>query len=413
MEKINAWVDVAPDSDFSIYNIPFGIALVQGEKMAVSRIGDYLINLDALQEAGLFADLELPYGIFICDELNDIIGLGKAVTSAIRQQVIRYCSDRAVATHHHVEFHQVFLPVNQFKMAMPVRVGDYTDFYSSKEHATNVGIMFRGKENALMPNWLHLPVAYHGRASSIVISETPIKRPNGQLVNMDGQPYFGSSNALDIEVEMAFVVGRSTRLGEVVPVEKAEDFIFGMVLFNDWSARDIQRWEYVPLGPFLGKNFGSTISPWIVTMEALEIFRTNGPVPEVPQLDYLKTEGAKTFDINLEAILTTESGAQTSICRTNFKYLYWNPSQQLAHHTVNGCNLNIGDMMASGTISGPDKSSFGSLLELSWNKTQPITLTDGSERTYLMDGDNVTMKGYCEKDGVRVGFGEASGRIIP
>lgn len=411
---MKSWLEINPDSDFSIYNIPYGIAEISGEKLIVTRIGDKVVVLDMLQDAGVFAELDLPYGIFIADHLNEMIGLGKIMTKAIREAIQRYFTDEAYARNFDLEDGQYLIDAHLVRMAMPVRVGDYTDFYSSREHATNLGIMFRGPDNALMPNWLHLPVGYHGRASSIVVSDTAFKRPTGQMLDKEsGKPFYGKSRELDIEVEMAFIVGKNTNLGDTVGVNEAEDFIFGMVLFNDWSARDIQRWEYVPLGPFLGKNFASTISPWVVTMDALEPFRTNGPVQDTEVLPYLKSQGDRSFDIPMSAILTTKEGVETVICETNYKYLYWNPSQQLAHHTVNGCNINIGDMMASGTISGPGPSAFGSMLELSWKGTKPIHLKDGSQRTFLLDGDSVTLKAKAVHGDIVVGFGEATGTVLP
>jgi fumarylacetoacetase len=299
-------------------------------------------------------------------------------------------------------------------MQMPVHVPNYTDFYSSIEHATNVGKMFRDPENALLPNWKHLPVGYHGRASSIVISGTPIHRPKGQTLPPDSKtPIFGPSKRLDFELEIAFVTNSFTELGESVTTENAENQIFGLVLFNDWSARDIQKWEYVPLGPFLAKNFGSSVSPWIVTLEALDPFRVEGPKQDPEVLDYLKYEGKKNFDIHLQTLIQPENGEENLICTSNFKYMYWNMAQQLAHHTVNGCNLEVGDMYASGTISGHTEDSFGSMLELTWSGQKPITLSDGSERRFIEDNDTVIMRGWCEKDGKRVGFGEVSGKILP
>ncbi|HRW99775.1 MAG TPA: fumarylacetoacetase, partial [Cyclobacteriaceae bacterium] len=281
------------------------------------------------------------------------------------------------------------------------------------EHATNVGSMFRDPKNALLPNWRHIPIGYHGRASSIVISGTEIHRPKGQTKAPEAEfPSFGPSKKLDFELEMAFITCTNTDLGKPVSVSEAENHIFGMVLFNDWSARDIQTWEYVPLGPFLAKNFGSTISPWIVTMDALEPFKVNGPEQEPKVLPYLKSNGPQNYDINLEVSLNTESG-KTVISKSNFKYMYWNMCQQLAHHTVNGCNIQVGDMYASGTISGHEKDSYGSMLELSWNGKNPIKLSDGTQRTFIEDGDTIVMRGYADKNGVRIGFGDCSGKILP
>jgi fumarylacetoacetase len=305
------------------------------------------------------------------------------------------------------------IPMQEVQMQMPVRVPNYTDFYSSEEHARNVGSLFRDPKNALFPNWKHLPVGYHGRASSIVISGTPIRRPKGQIKPVDSDaPVFRASQKLDFELEVAFITCAESKLGASIPTQEAEDYIFGFVLFNDWSARDIQQWEYVPLGPFLGKNFGSTISPWIVTLDALEPFRTDGPKQDPPVLEYLKVEGKKNFDIELEVLLQPDRSTASSICKSNFKYMYWNINQQLAHHTINGCNIQVGDLYGSGTISGPNAGSYGSLLELTSNGKTPIKLQDGSERKFIEDGDTVIMKGYCKKDGVRIGFGECSGKIV-
>ncbi|MEM6344322.1 MAG: fumarylacetoacetase, partial [Bacteroidota bacterium] len=296
----------------------------------------------------------------------------------------------------------------------PVYVRDYTDFYSSVEHATNVGTMFRGAENALMPNWKHLPVGYHGRASSVIVSGTDIHRPKGQYKPADASlPQFGPTRLLDFELEMAYVIGMATELGDSLDTASAERHVFGLMLFNDWSARDIQGWEYVPLGPFLGKSFASSVSPWIVTLDALEPFRVAGPVQDPPVLPYLQYEGNRNLDIELEVWIEADKGVQQRVCQSNHKYLYWNIAQQVAHHTVNGCNLNIGDMMASGTISGPDKGSFGSMLEITWRGANPVSMPDGSERKFIQDGDAVVMKGWASKNGVRVGFGEVRSKVLP
>ena len=299
-------------------------------------------------------------------------------------------------------------------MHLPIKVGDYTDFYSSMEHATNIGKMFRDPENALLPNWKHLPVGYHGRASSIIVSGQPIRRPKGQTIPKGAtQPVFKPSARLDFELEMGFVIGKESNLGQPISTSKAEDYIFGLVLFNDWSARDIQKWEYVPLGPFLGKSFASSISPWVVPLEAFDPFRVVGPIQAPKVLPYLQYKGLRNYNINLTVGIVPEEGTEQVVCQSNFKYMYWNMSQQLAHHTINGCNVNVGDLMASGTISGKDKNSYGSMLELSWSGTKPLSMNDGSTRTFIEDGDTVVMRGYAEKDGIRVGFGEVSGKILP
>lgn len=399
-------------TDFSIRNLPFGIVKENGHYAVVTRLGDYVIDVRSfIHIMGLDAFTDIPEEVFFNPYLNDFIALGKNVTRPLRQAIQDKILEKKFSESI---FKMLFTPIDEVEVCMPLRIGDYTDFYSSIEHATNVGKMFRDPNNPLLPNWLHMPIGYHGRASSIVTTGTPIKRPSGQYQINEGEaPQFGPCRTLDIEVEMAFVVGKENTLGEPVSVEAAQDHIFGMLTFNDWSARDIQRWEYVPLGPFLGKNFASTISAWVVTMEALEPFLTEGPEQTVDVLPYLKYEGKQNYDIQLEADLITEDGSATTICKTNFKYMYWNMCQQLAHHTVNGCNLRVGDLCASGTISGPTEDSFGSLLELSWKGTKPITLSNGQERKFLQNGDAINIRAYNEVDGFRVGFGDCYGKIIP
>ncbi|HMQ48153.1 MAG TPA: fumarylacetoacetase [Saprospiraceae bacterium] len=413
--KLKSWVNIPENSDFPIQNIPFGVFQTEtiDPRLCVA-IGEHLADLKVLAEHGFFDDLGVDLSVFAQPHLNAFIALGQAKTHAVRMRLVDIL-DNDLDNWDASELAPFFLHLQKdVEMLLPVQVGDYTDFYSSREHATNVGTMFRGKDNALMPNWLHLPVGYHGRASSIVVSDTPIRRPKGQFLPQGAeQPEYGPSRLLDFELEMAFVVGKETKMGESVSTQDAEDYIFGMVIFNDWSARDIQSWEYVPLGPFLGKNFASTISPWVVTMDALEAFRTAGPIQDTQPLPYLQFAGAKSFDIQLEVSIQPEHSVATTVCRSNFKYLYWNMAQQLAHHTVNGCNIRIGDVMASGTISGPEPDSFGSMLELSWRGSQPIAMSDGSERTFLQDGDAVIMRAWCEQPGLRIGFGTARGKILP
>lgn len=363
--------------------------------------------MSAVAELGLF---DFDTSVFFEDHLNSFIALGKQVTSRARTQVQSWLKEEQGPLSHSPE---LFVKQSVAKLHLPVRVGDYTDFYSSIEHATNVGKMFRDPENALLPNWRHLPVGYHGRASSIVVSGTEIRRPKGQVKpNHYEKPAFEPTSRLDFELEMAFVIGKDSEHGKPIGVNESEDYIFGLALFNDWSARDIQKWEYVPLGPFLGKNFASTLSPWIVPLEALEPFRVAGPTQEPVVLPYLKSEGARNYDIQLAVQLTTASGYTETVSRSNFKYMYWNMAQQLAHHTVNGCNVRVGDLLASGTISGKDESSFGSMLELSHGGRKPFALANGSERSFLEDGDTVSLVGFGDKNGVRVGFGEASGKIL-
>lgn len=409
---MKTWLNIPEKHDFSIHNLPYGVFEWEGQDRLGVAIGDFVIDIYALAEWGHLDVANAPSRVFKSGTWNDFISCGNVAWRSLRKQLQTWLGDEQSVLNGERE---VFLkPISGLRLKMPVQVGDYTDFYSSREHATNVGKMFRDPDNALLPNWLHIPVGYHGRASSIVVSGTPIKRPHGQLMPPGAEaPVYKASGRLDIELEMAFVVGSTTRLGDQIPVQEAEEHIFGMVLFNDWSARDIQKWEYVPLGPFLGKNFGSTISPWIVPMEALEPFRVAGPEQNPQPLPYLQQKGEHAFDIQLEVDLAPQGEDYTTICKSNFKYMYWSMAQQLAHHTVNGCNVRVGDLMASGTISGPDKSSFGSLLELSWSGKEPIALNNGQSRTFLEDGDTVRIRGFAEKDGLRIGFGECVGTIIP
>jgi fumarylacetoacetase len=414
--KLKTWVEVPKDSDFPIQNLPFGIFKTRYlSPVAGVAIGNYVIDLVYLHENGFFDGIGLPPGVFNQRYLNDFIGLGKKKAREVRGRISELLQSDCVDLKNNVAAREIALiPMNEVQMMMPVRVPNYTDFYSSEEHATNVGSMFRDPKNALLPNWKHLPVGYHGRPSSIVVSGTSIHRPKGQLKPVETEPpIFAPSRKLDFELEVAFLTCNETKLGQSVSIKEAEEHIFGFVLFNDWSARDIQQWEYVPLGPFLGKNFGSTVSPWIVTMDALEPFRVAGPEQHPHVLPYLSYEGRKNFDIRLEVLIQTENAEPTTVCRSNFKYMYWNVNQQLAHHTVNGCNIQVGDIYASGTISGPSPGSYGSMLELSWNGQKPLKMPDGSERKFLEDGDTVIMKGLAEKDGVRIGFGECKGKILP
>jgi len=359
--------------------------------------------------------LGLPAGIFNQKYLNNFIALGRKPARAVRNRIAELLSVGVDDLQRNVAAREIALiPMSEVQMQMPVFIPNYTDFYSSEEHATNVGSMFRDPKNALLPNWKHLPVGYHGRASSIVASGTNIHRPKGQIKLQESEfPVYCPSLKLDFELELAFITCKENSLGTHITTNEAEDYIFGFVLFNDWSARDIQQWEYVPLGPFLGKNFGSTLSPWVVTLDALEPFRVKGPEQFPHVLPYLAVEGNKNFDVNLEVLIQPDKGEATTVCRSNAKYLYWNVNQQLAHHTTNGCNIHVGDLYASGTISGPSPGSFGSLLELNWNGQRPLQLANGEHRKFLEDGDTVIIKGYAEKAGVRIGFGSCVGKILP
>ncbi|PHR72931.1 MAG: fumarylacetoacetase [Lutibacter sp.] len=412
-----SWLNVEKNSDFPIQNIPFGVFLTKDDIITIgTRIGDYAIDLGALHQMGYFKEIPLTDDIFLQDTLNDFIADGRKTWRLVRNRIAELFDENNSELKNN-EDHKghIIFTMDEIEMQLPVDIGDYTDFYSSKEHATNVGIMFRGKENALMPNWLHVPVGYHGRSSSIVVSGTPIHRPYGQTLPLgETQPIFGASQRIDMELETAFITTAANHLGETIPVDEADEYIFGMVVFNDWSARDIQKWEYVPLGPFLCKSFASTISPWIVTMDALEPFRCQSPKQEVTPLPYLQQKRSdNSYDIKLQAILETENGDKNLLSTSNFKYMYWTMAQQLAHHTSNGCNVRAGDMMGSGTLSGKTEDSYGSMLELTWAGKNPITLKDGTTRVFFNDGDNVILRGYCENNEVRIGFGECEGKILP
>jgi len=410
---MNTWIEIPKNSDFSIYNLPFGIfSTNKNSKRVGIAIGNNIIDLLACNELDIFKDLNINNNVFENNFLNDFINLGKNKTNKVREIIQQQLTDESSKIKMSSV---VIIPMNEAEMHLPVKVGDYTDFYSSIEHATNIGSMFRDPSNPLLPNWRHLPVGYHGRASSIIVSGIDIFRPKGQVMPLDSdKPVFTSSKRIDFELEMGYIIGKNSSLGSSITTDDADNYIFGKVLFNDWSARDIQKWEYVPLGPFLGKSFASSISPWVVTIEALDNFKVAGPIQNPEVLDYLKFNGLKNYDINLSvSILPEKTNIETIVCKSNFKYMYWNMSQQIAHHTINGCNLNVGDMMASGTISGKSKDSYGSMLELSWGGKKNIELNDGSSRTFIEDYDSVIMRGYCEKDNIRVGFGEVKSKLLP
>ncbi len=412
----SSWISVPEGSDFPIQNIPFGVFIPADDIITIgTRIGDTAIDLSALHQLGYFEELELPLDVFLQDNLNDFISLGKPHWRAVRDRIAEvFDANNTELSGNAKHKDRVLFPVEEVQMLLPVFIQDYTDFYSSREHATNVGTMFRDPNNALLPNWLHIPVGYHGRSSSIIVSGEPIRRPKGQTMPPNAEsPVFGPTKRLDFELEMGFITTDGKALGESISIEETKDYIFGMVVFNDWSARDIQKWEYVPLGPFLAKNFASSMSPWVVTMDALQPFAVEGPTQEPEVLPYLKQEGKQNYDINLEVLIADENGEDSTICNSNYKHMYWSMAQQLAHHTVNGCNIHSGDLMASGTISGPTPDSYGSMLELSWNGSKPLSLKSGAERTFIEDGDTVTMRAYSEKDGVRIGFGEVRTKVLP
>jgi fumarylacetoacetase len=412
---LKSWIESAndPASDFPIQNLPFGIFsdAVNTQPRAGVAIGDWIFDLAVLEEARLID----AHGTFHAPRLNDFIALGREQWRAVRIALSGLLA-RGNATLRDDEAlrRRALVPRADAALYLPVEIPGYTDFYSSKEHATNVGSMFRDPKNALLPNWSELPVGYNGRASSVIVSGTPVRRPNGQIkLPGDDRPVFSACRKLDIELETGFIIGRGNALGEPIACEDAEAHIFGMVLLNDWSARDIQQWEYVPLGPFNSKGFATTISPWIVTLDALEPFRTATPAQDPPPLDYLRHAGDHAFDIELQVTLRPEGAHRAStLSRTNFRLMYWSMAQQLAHHTVSGCNTRVGDLMGSGTISGATRESCGSLLESTWNGERPLQLDGGGERAFLQDGDEIVITGWCQGAGYRVGFGECAGQIL-
>jgi fumarylacetoacetase len=412
---LSSWISVPEGSDFPIQNLPFGVVKSNGSVPCVAtRIGDTVIDIAQLFEMGHLHVDGFTTSDFQQAFLNPMMKKGKEATRRLRQALSDLFSSVNLTASENSELRKALTSLSEVEMCMPVQIGDYTDFYSSKEHATNVGIMFRDPANALLPNWLWIPVGYHGRSSSVIISGQDIHRPKGQIKPDDNEPpIFAASRQVDFELEMGFITYDGKPLGDSISTSEAEDYIFGMCLFNDWSARDIQKWEYVPLGPFLAKNFASSISCWIVTMDALQPFAVNSPEQDPAVLSYLAFEGKKSYDIHLQVGMTPENSTEKIICNSNFKYMYWNMSQQLAHHTVNGCNVRCGDLMGSGTISGSTPDSFGSMLELAWKGTKPLIMNDGTERRFIQDGDTVTMRGYCQNEQVRIGFGEVKAKILP
>ncbi|MBW6482916.1 MAG: fumarylacetoacetase [Vicingaceae bacterium] len=408
--RLTSWIPVPENSDFPIQNIPFGVAKFGKKTFVATRIGNTIIDLHKIAKLGYF---DVDAEVFNSQKLNKMMLLGKLFTRQVRNEISDIFNSENKEAQANAKIQEALYSVDEVVMLMPVRVGDYTDFYSSEQHAYNVGCMFRDPNNALLPNWKYIPVGYHGRSSSIVVSGTPIHRPKGQQKPNDNEPpVFGPCKLLDFELEMAFVTYKGKPLGKSISTKEAEDYIFGMCLFNDWSARDIQKWEYVPLGPFLAKNFASSISPWIVTLDALEPFRVAGPVQDPKVFEYLEYEGNKHIDIKLQVAIQPEKTTEKVVSNSNYKYMYWNMNQQLAHHTINGCNINAGDMMASGTISGNDENAYGSMLEISWKGTKSVKMNDGTERKFIQDNDTVIMRGYAEKDGVRVGFGEVVTKVL-
>ena len=413
MSSAPSFIEVAANSDFPLQNLPYGVFQPQGEAARVGvAIGNDVLDLATLEAAGLLQTGSEP--VFNQATLNAFIALGRPVWQQVRARLQQLLSADCAELRDNADLRaKAFYPQAAVAMLLPIEVPGYTDFYSSKEHAYNVGCMFRDPKNALMQNWSELPVGYNGRASSVVVSGTDLVRPSGQIkLPNEERPVFSACRKLDFELETGFIVGKATALGEPIAIEEAENHIFGMVLLNDWSARDIQQWEYVPLGPFNAKTLGTSISPWVVTLEALAPFRCASPVQEPQPLPYLRENTANNYDINLQVAIAA-NGSETVISNTNFKHMYWSMMQQLTHHTIAGCNVRVGDLMGSGTISGPEKDSRGSLLELTWNTTEPLTLANGKQRGFLEDGDTLIMRGHCQKDGLRIGFGEVRGTVLP
>ncbi|KZY49055.1 fumarylacetoacetase [Sulfitobacter sp. KE29] len=412
MTLMTSWVESANSAttDFPLNNLPYGVfSTNQLEARCGVAIGDQIVDMAALEEEGLITLAEEP--LFDVPYWNDVMDLGPTAWASLRSRLIELLSadapDQAAVAPH-------LVPMGAAQLHMPMMVSEYTDFYAGKHHATNVGTMFRGAENALPPNWLHIPIGYNGRASTVVVSGTEITRPNGQLKAPEAEaPHFGPCQKLDIELEMGAIVGTSTEMGQPIRIDAADEMIFGYVLLNDWSARDIQAWEYQPLGPFQAKAFATSISPWIVTRDALEPFRTSTPAREKDLLPYLRESKPGLFDIDLSVMLQPEGGEAEEIARTNYREMYYSAAQQLTHHASSGCAMNAGDLLGSGTISGPEKSQRGSLLELSWGGKEPITLADGSTRSFVEDGDTLTLTGHAQGDGFRVGFGACTGKVRP
>jgi fumarylacetoacetase len=408
---LTSWVEVPEGSDFPIQNLPYGVFTDAAGPRCGVAIGDCVFDLARAESAGLFTNTGLAHDTFRAHSLDPFLAHSRGVWTTVRSRIIEVLDAASTDGRAFCEAHDLIVE-HPVALLLPIDVGDYVDFYSSEHHAENVGRMFRPDGDPLTPNWKHLPIGYHGRAGTVVVSGTPIHRPHGQRRGPDG-PLFGATEKLDFELEVGFITGHGPELGTPIPVNEAEHHIFGLVLVNDWSARDIQAWEYVPLGPFLGKSFATTISPWVVPLEALAPFRVPAPSQDPEPLEYLRSDHRVAIDIEVGADVSSASGATVAVCRTSFATMYWTMAQQLAHATVNGASVRPGDLFGSGTVSGPAKGQHGSLLEATWNGTEPLVMSDGAPRRFLEDGDTVALRGRCSAPGqVPIGFGECVGTVV-
>lgn len=410
----SSFIEVQDNHPFPLYNLPYGV-FEHGEKVSIGvAIGDFVLDLTALESKGLLPENLIGKKVFNQDSINAFMETGKECWQKVRSFLQDLLSaENPILRDNQTLRSEILIPQKDVVMKMPVKVRGYTDFYSSIEHATNMGKMFRDPANPLLPNWRHLPIGYDGRASAIVVSGTKIRRPKGQLKIGDADPIYAATRQFDTEIELGFVIGSGNQLGSPIDINSSLDHVFGAVILLDWSARDIQRYEYVPLGPFLGKNFGTTISPWVVTIDALKPFRVEGPTQTPEPLPYLQRK-TSNFDIEISLSLKSEQMKDyQEIANTNYKYMYWDISQQVTHHTSNGCNLETGDILGTGTISGPTSSSYGSMVELSWNSTIPIKLSSGEERFYLADNDSMKAVAMARKGDLCIGFGQAEASVLP